>query len=59
MKRHAHMVDLLRTDFDLGEVVQNFQYKRELTLEDYDLLIKNVEVLKKAAEIRKSQISMG
>ena len=39
MKRHQHMVDLLRPDLTTDEQIFNFQHKRELTEEDFDEII--------------------
>ncbi len=55
MKRHTHMVDLLRPELSYDEQVKNFSYKQELTEEDFDIIIKKAEQIKKAAATAKKQ----
>ncbi len=55
MQRHAHMVDLLRPELSYEEQVKIFGYKRELTEEDFDIIIEKAEQIKKAATTAKKQ----
>jgi hypothetical protein len=49
------MVDLLRPELSYDEQVKNFSYKQELTEEDFDIIIKKAEQIKKAAATAKKQ----
>jgi hypothetical protein len=49
MRRHQYMIDLLRTDFVFSETVEQLLNKRELTDEDFDMIIKNAETVVLAA----------
>lgn len=55
MKRNAHMVDLLRPELSFDEQLKNFNCKRELTEEDFDLIIEKTEQIKNAALEAKKQ----
>lgn len=55
MQRNAHMVDLLRPELSFDEQLENFLYKRELTENDFDLIIEKTEQVKKAAEQARKQ----
>ncbi len=55
MRRHTHMVDLLRPELSYDEQVENFGYKQELTEEDFDSIIEKAEQIKKAAATAKMQ----
>lgn len=49
MKRHAHMVDLLRPTLTLSEQVDILEHKQELTIEDLDMIIEKAELVMLAA----------
>lgn len=55
MKRHQHMVDLLRPELNIKEEVFNLQHKHELTLEDLDLIVEKADLVKRAAEVARRQ----
>ena len=50
MRRHAHMVDLLRPELSFDEQLENFRWKQELTEEDFDTIIEKTKQVKKAAK---------
>ncbi len=55
MQRHAHMVDLLRPALSYESELENFGNKRELTEEDFNIIIEKAEQIKKAAGVAKMQ----
>ena len=50
MRRHAHMVDLLRPELSFDEQLENFRWKQELTEEDFNVIIEKAKQVKKAAK---------
>ena len=50
MRRHAHMVDLLRPELSFDEQLENFRWKQELTEEDFNVIIEKTKQVKKAAK---------
>ena len=55
LSRNAHMVDLLRPTLTFDNELRNLLCKRELTEEDFDHIIENSEMVKKAATEAKAQ----
>lgn len=55
MRRHAHMVDLLRPELSVDEQLNNFHCKQELTENDFNVIIEKAEQVKKAAEEARKQ----
>lgn len=49
MKRHKHMLDLLRPGITFSDEVEFILRKKELTIEDLDLIIENAEKVMLAA----------
>lgn len=55
MKRNAHMVDLLRPELSYEGQLENFRCKQELTEEDFNVIIENTKLIKKAAKEARKQ----
>lgn len=52
MTRNKYAMDLLRENITVEEEAQSMTYKRELTKQDFEAIIRNAEKVKMAAQIR-------
>ena len=54
MKRHAFMIDLLKQELTTETVLETFEYKSELTLEDIDQIESACQKIIAACKAQKS-----